>query len=90
METKNKSEFKDVGATKFKDIEITKKTENAMISSEYLLTVFKEVLQLKKFSANAPTYYPKNFFEQIYFYHNGADYRVYFWVDNAWKYTALT
>lgn len=60
------------------------------VSEDLMTKNFYEAFQLKKSSANAPTYYPKNFFEQIYFYHNGADYRIYFYIDNAWKYVALT
>jgi len=46
--------------------------------------------QLKKHTANVPTYSPKTFNEQIVFYHNGATIRLYIWMNSAWRYIALT
>lgn len=40
--------------------------------------------------SSAPTSAPKSLAESIKFYKNGATYRVYFFVDNAWRYAALT
>jgi len=45
---------------------------------------------LKKSSSVVPTFAPTEFKDQIYFYKNGSDYRIYFYIDNSWKYTNLT
>lgn len=38
----------------------------------------------------APTFTPKNFFEQIQFYDDGANYRIYIYINGDWRYVALT
>ena len=45
---------------------------------------------LKKSVDTAPTFTPKNFFEQIQFYENGATYRIYIYLNGTWRYVALT
>ena len=53
--------------------------------------VFLERIQhLFRAQSSAPTHTPKNFSEQIVFYKSGSTYRIYFWVEDAWKYVALT
>lgn len=44
----------------------------------------------KKTIDTAPTLTPKNFFEQIQFYENGATYRIYIHMNGTWRYVALT
>uniref|UniRef100_A0A6M3XK95 Uncharacterized protein n=1 Tax=viral metagenome TaxID=1070528 RepID=A0A6M3XK95_9ZZZZ len=44
----------------------------------------------KQASSVVPTYKPKNFFEQFYFYNSGVTYRLYVYINNIWKYVALT
>ena len=51
---------------------------------------FMKAFQVKKHFTAAPTYVPKNFFDQIVFAHIGADYKLYIYVDNAWKSVTLT
>lgn len=38
----------------------------------------------------APTFIPKNFLEQIQFYDDTTDQRIYFFVNGSWYYVALT
>lgn len=38
----------------------------------------------------APTFTPRNFSEQIQIYENGATYRLYIYVNQTWRYVALT
>lgn len=45
---------------------------------------------VKKSIDTAPTFTPKNFFEQIQFYDNAGTYRVYLYVNGDWRYVALT
>lgn len=55
------------------------------------LSRFISLIQtLRKPVSSAPTFIPKNFLEQIQFYENGGTYRVYFYVNKAWKYTTLS
>jgi len=37
-----------------------------------------------------PAFTPKNFAEQIQFYDDGADIRIYFYINNTWRYATLT
>lgn len=45
---------------------------------------------LKKHIDTAPTFTPKNFFEQIQFYDDGATRRIYLYINGDWRYVALT
>lgn len=45
---------------------------------------------VKKSIDTAPTFTPKNFFEQIQFYDNAGVYRLYLYVNGDWRYVALT
>lgn len=45
---------------------------------------------VKKSIDTAPTFTPKNFFEQIQFYDNSGTYRLYLYVNGDWRYVALT
>lgn len=38
----------------------------------------------------APTFTPKNFYEQIQFYDDGATRRIYIYINGDWRYVALT
>ncbi len=50
-----------------------------------------EVLRRPKYHLTiAPTFTPKNFLEQIQFYDDGADQRIYFYINTSWRYTTLT
>ena len=44
----------------------------------------------KKHIDTAPTFTPKNFYEQIQFYDDGAIRRVYLYINGDWRYVALT
>jgi hypothetical protein len=46
--------------------------------------------RVKRHRTTAPTHTPKNFLDQIEFYHNGADYKIYVYLDGTWKSTSLT
>lgn len=52
---------------------------------------FLEAMRVtKKTLDTAPTFTPKNFYEQIQFYENGATYRIYIHMNGTWRYVALT
>ena len=38
----------------------------------------------------APTFTPKNFYEQIQFYDDGVNRRIYLYINGDWRYVALT
>lgn len=79
-----------------KTIEIDYSKNNNQVSSQnlnsqdYINSKFMEVLRIKKHSSIAPTYTPKNFFEQFYFYDDGANRYLYIYINNAWRKTSLT
>lgn len=52
---------------------------------------FLEAMRVtKKHIDTAPTFTPKNFFEQIQFYDDGVNRRIYVYVNGTWRYVALT
>jgi hypothetical protein len=51
---------------------------------------FNETYDTKQPVSVAPTYTPKNFYEQIVLYVNGATIRLYVYVNGTWRYSALT
>lgn len=52
---------------------------------------FLEAMRVTKKSVDtAPTLTPKNFYEQIQFYENGATHRIYIHINGSWYYVALT
>lgn len=54
-------------------------------------TVFLEMLRvLKQHRTSAPTEIPRSFLEQIQFYDDGANRRVYFYINKTWRYSTLT
>lgn len=53
--------------------------------------VFLENLRrMKQHQTTAPTFTPKNFLEQIQFYDNGTNRRLYLYINKVWRYIALT
>lgn len=57
---------------------------------EQFVPLLFALIRVKRHLTAAPTFIPRNFGEQIQVYHSGADYRLYIYVDKAWKYVALT
>jgi len=45
---------------------------------------------IKKHTATVPTYSPKNFNEQIVFYDDDTNFRLYLWINGTWRYITLT
>jgi len=46
--------------------------------------------RVKRHVTTAPTYIPRNFFEQIVLFDNGSATRVYFYVNDGWYYVTLS
>lgn len=44
----------------------------------------------KGFLTTAPTFIPKTFLDQIQFYDDGANRRIYFYVNKVWRFSILT
>ena len=45
---------------------------------------------IKKHVSTAPIYSPKNFNEQIVFYDDDTNFRLYLWINGTWRYITLT
>lgn len=60
---------------------------NAMYELAYILEGLKVT---HKPIATAPVFTPRNFSEQIQIYENGATVRLYIYVNQTWRYVALT
>lgn len=55
------------------------------------IAVFLQMLRtIKQPLATAPANSPKNFLQQIEFYDDGVNFRLYLYVNNTWRYCALT
>lgn len=57
--------------------------------SEFLI-VLSALRLIKKHLTTAPTSTPKNFLDQIQFYDDGTNRRVYFYVNKTWHFATLT
>jgi len=51
---------------------------------------FMDAFSIKMHVSVAPTYMPKNAFEQTVFYENGTTRRLYVYINGAWRYVTLT
>jgi hypothetical protein len=54
------------------------------------IIVLTALRAMKRHITTAPDFTPKNFLEQIQFYDDGAARRVYFYINNTWRYSSLT
>lgn len=53
--------------------------------------VFLEMLRrMKTHRTTAPTHKPKSFLEQIEFYDDGVNRRIYLYINGTWRYASLT
>ena len=65
-------------------------TDVSQTSSQFTEREFMKYYAIKQHVTSAPTYIPKNSFEQTVFYNNGATFRVYYYINNSWHYITLT
>lgn len=80
---------------KFKPVDIIISDDKQKETNQIYIN---DLINLKKHRTTAPTIgtgaitdlVPKKFIDQIQFYFNGSDYRVYFFINNTWKYIDLT
>lgn len=49
-----------------------------------------DLSRLLKTNSTVPTYIPKKLLSCFYLYKSGADYRLYIYIDNSWKYSTLS
>jgi hypothetical protein len=54
------------------------------------IAVFNALRKPKLHLTAAPTFTPKNFMEQIQFYDDGTNRRIYLFINNTWRYATLT
>lgn len=50
----------------------------------------ENITNLFEAHSEAPTHNPRTFYEQFYLYKSGTTYRLYVYVDDAWKYVDLS
>lgn len=60
------------------------------VSQEEIQVFAQALRQVKRPRSTAPTNTPQNFLQQIEFYDDGVNRRVYFYVGGSWRYAALT
>ena len=64
-----------------------------MISQNTLPNVDDLLLRLanpKKYVSSVPTYVPRNWEEMFVLYDDGANYRLYIYINGSWRYSTLT
>ena len=57
---------------------------------EDYIAILQTLRSTAKFLTSAPTFTPKSFVESIQFFDDGADFRLYLYVNGTWRYVALT
>ena len=90
----NEQEFQQVvekGQVQFIEPASAEPTEQLRPNSADDYTPLVETLRRPRRHLTAePNFTPRNLMEQIQFYDDGADRRVYFYVNGTWSYTTLT
>jgi len=93
----NESELKQAlqsGKAKPLEPQIKENPQPPQDTSPQAISEFSIVLsalrRVRKNLTSAPTLTPKNFLDQIQFYDDGSSRRVYFYVNNTWRYVTLT
>lgn len=64
-----------------------------LISEDEIVDVrdaFNMLIKNIKTQSTVPTYTPRNYKEQFVFYDDGSNQRLYIYINNSWKYTALS
>lgn len=77
------------------DIQMTNNEQDfqylSNISKKEVLDTFVKIMMLpKQHLTSAPTFNPVNFYEQIQFYDDGTNRRIYLYINNTWRYVTLT
>lgn len=57
---------------------------------ETYIPLLKAIMSVKRPLEDPPTFVPQNAFEQWQVYENGVTRRVYYYVNDTWRYHALT
>lgn len=74
-----------------KPVEVPAPEENKRdYEQEPFIAVLEAMRRPKLYLTTAPTFTPKNFLEQIQFYDDGVDRRIYFYLNGSWSYVTLT
>jgi len=60
------------------------------VSLDDFLTFLEILRQIKRHRITTPTHKPKSFLEQIEFYDDGTNRRLYLYINGVWRYVALT
>ena len=59
-------------------------------SMEEFIPLLISLRRFRKHVTTAPTFKPKTFADQVQLYDDGVNRRVYLYVNNSWRYVALT
>lgn len=57
---------------------------------EDYIAILNQIRTTKRHIEVAPTATPKTFMDQIQFFDDGVDYRLYIYINGTWRYVALT
>lgn len=71
-------------------IPVEHKTSDKDKEIDPYLAVLRGIIQNRRHLTVAPTLVPKNILEQIQFFDDGVNRRLYLYVNNTWRYVALT
>lgn len=71
----------------FKEIIADIEPEQQNETNQLFINDLKKIIQT---NSTVPTYIPKKLLSCFYLYKSGADYRLYIYTDNTWKYSALS
>lgn len=72
------------------ELEQNQQGEPVALPNDDFVVILEALRRIKRTYSTAPTLSPRNFYDQIQFYKSGTDYRIYFFVGNAWHYATLT
>jgi hypothetical protein len=68
----------------------TPSTPQDSSSMDEFLAILFLARRYRRHLTTAPTFKPKTFLDQIQLYDDGTNRRAYFYINNTWRYTALT
>lgn len=64
--------------------------DDKQLEMEQFIPLLTQMLRAKQPLSAAPTFTPRNSFEQWQLYESGSTRRIYFYVAGTWRYAALT
>jgi len=84
------TEYKQQKITSIEPPAVPEKPTPPALDLETYLAVLEGMKRPKRHLTAAPTFTPQNLAEQIQFYDDGTNRRVYFYINKTWRYATLT